>query len=178
MILPHVVFTDPHLPWERSLAITETFSDDDVMPWLAVLPFDINGPGNDQELRLTADQLNGPAAVYTPTDGSSVTQSTTCAVGMPLSQYFQLGATTPSGGTRVIVPPFNTDLDWVNMENDNTPVQVIFMTGTLFNGLFASRNQPSKQDTSQYRYCAVGYPTGLLDLPPKLISSILACAQH
>ncbi|KAL8792182.1 MAG: hypothetical protein Q9195_005204 [Heterodermia aff. obscurata] len=154
MILPHVVFTDPHLPWERSVSIAESFSDDDVMPWLAVMPFDINGPGNDQELRLTADQLNGPTAVYTPTDGSLVTQSTTCTVGMPLSQYFQLGATTPSGGTRVIVPPFNTDLDWANMKNDTTPVQVVFMTGSLFNGLFTSRNEPSKLDTSQYRYCA------------------------
>ena len=178
IVLPNVVFTDPHLPWERSVAIAETFSDDDVMPWLAVMPFDVNGPGNDQELRLTADQLNGPTAVYTPTDGFPVTQSTTCTVGMSLSQYFQLGAITPSGGTRVIVPPFNTDLDWVNIQNDTTPVQVIFMAGSLFNGLFASRNEPSKLNISQYRYCAVGSQTRLLALLVVLMNGKPACAQH
>ena len=80
-----------------------------------------------------------------------MTQSTTCTVEMSLSRNFQVGATTPSGGTKVIVPPFNTDLDWANIQNDTIPVQVIFMAGSVFNGLFASRNKPSKLDINQYR---------------------------
>ena len=158
MVLPHIVFTDPHIPWERSVSIAETFADDDVMPWLAVMPFDVNGPGTEQELRLTSAQLSGPTAVYTPADGSAVTQSTTCTMTMPLSQYFQLGSNTPSGGTTVYVPPFSTDLDWANMQNDTTPVQVIFLSGALFNGIFAARTNSGKLDVSQYRYCAVSLP--------------------
>ncbi|KAL8692918.1 MAG: hypothetical protein Q9218_002144 [Villophora microphyllina] len=155
MILPHIVFNDPHAPWERSVSVANHFSDDDVMPWLAVIPFDINGPAVTQELRLTAEQLSGPGAIYTPSDGSALTPSTTLAVTMPLSQYLQLDVTSSSSGTRVRIPPFRQDLDWADMQNDSTPVQVIFLAGSLFNGLFRSRSDSTKLDLSQFRYCAV-----------------------
>ena len=175
MILPHLVFNDPHVPWERSVRIAETFLDDDVMPWLAVMPFDINGPGADQELRLTDAQLNGPTAVYTPSDGSTVAQSTTCAVTMPLSQYFALGSTVVSGSTVVHIPPFSADLDWANMQNDSTLVNVIFLSGSLFKGLFASNTNASALSVSQYRYCAVSSP---IINPGMSLRSISACQEH
>lgn len=48
-ILPHIIFNDPHLPWEREAfptALRETR-----IPWLAVIPFE------PEELRLTDEQL-------------------------------------------------------------------------------------------------------------------------
>ena len=154
MILPHLVFNDPHTPWERSVSVANNFSEDDFMPWLAVVPFDINAPVT-QELRLTTDQLSGPGAVYTPSDGSAVVQSTSATITMPLSQYLQLGSSSSSNGTKVHIPPFSQDLDWGEIQNDLTLVQVVFLTGTVFNGLFPPRSDPTKPDVSQYRYCAV-----------------------
>ena len=174
MILPHIVFKDPHVPWERSLAIREKFQDDDVMPWMAVAPFDINGWDTPQELRLTAEQLNGPTAIYAPTDGSTVTQSTTAAISMPLSKYFQLGSNASSGGTRVHIPSFSQDLDWANLQNDMTPVQVIFLSGSLFKDLFLSRSNSQVLDVSQYRYCAVS----LTRISMYRIGPLLIAFQH
>ncbi|KAL8832471.1 MAG: hypothetical protein Q9191_000241 [Dirinaria sp. TL-2023a] len=155
MILPHIVFNDPHTPWERAVAVANNdFDDDDVVPWLAALPFDINGPDTAQELRLTSDQLAGSGAVYTPSDGSAVVQSTTATITMPLSQYLQLDSPSSKSATPVHIPPFRTNGDWADMQNDNTPVQVIFMNGSLFCRLFQSRTDAAKLDVSQFRYCA------------------------
>ncbi|KAL8672155.1 MAG: hypothetical protein Q9168_003378 [Polycauliona sp. 1 TL-2023] len=157
MILPHLVFNDPHLPWERSVSVAKTFSDDDVMPWLAVIPFDINATATEPELRLTASQLNGPSAVLPPSQNSAtvqIEQSTTCTIRMPLSQYLQLDSRATASGTSVHIPPFAQDLDWANLQNDSTLVDVVFLSGLLFNGLFRSRSDASRIDTTQYRYCA------------------------
>lgn len=48
-ILPHIIFNDPHIPWERE-AFPTTLKETRI-PWLAVIPFEL------EELRLTDEQL-------------------------------------------------------------------------------------------------------------------------
>ena len=70
-ILPHIVFTDPHVPWERALA-GDVFTEDDRMPWTAVIPFDINGPDAEQELRLSDAEFTALTAPLTTANSPPV----------------------------------------------------------------------------------------------------------
>ena len=176
MILPHCVFMDPHLPFERSVSIAETFVDDDIMPWLAVVPFDINAP-TDPELRLTAAQLDNLTAVLQPPDALTLEQSTTCTITMPLSKYLQLGSNNSGSGIAIHIPPFSQDLDWPDMQNDSTSVEVIFLSGSLFNCLFASRTNSAKLDISQFRYCAVCQTSPYYNLR-EVLNNFIACSKH
>jgi hypothetical protein len=160
MILPHIVLSDAHLPWERlsSPTYTHEASDASILPWLAVLPFDPHGPT--QELLLSATQLNGSQAVYKdPTSTDPLKQSATFTLTMTVAEYLALPQNVPSGGTPVHIPnyavndPRNTDYD--NIKNLDTQMQVIFITGALFRNLFVSTSDPTKIDLGHYKYCAV-----------------------
>jgi hypothetical protein len=152
MILPHIVLNDPHLPWEQPMSGVR--DDEQLMPWLAVLPFDCNALGAEQELRLTPDQLNGNTAVYKDPNNLPVTQSSYFSLTMALKDYFLLGSNQQS--TKVYIPPFSTkDKDFSEIQNLTTPVDVIFLSGKLFKGLFGSKTDSTKLDISQYQYCSV-----------------------
>jgi hypothetical protein len=155
MVLPHIVLNDPHLPWERPMAGVR--DDAQLMPWLAVIPFDCNALGAEQELRLTAAQLNGDSAIYKAPNGSVVQQSSYFTLSMTVKEYFLLGSNPTPQSTKVLIPPFATnDKDFSEIQNLSTPVDVIFLSGKLFKGLFSSKADPTKLDTSQYQYCSVG----------------------
>ena len=150
-VLPHIIFNDPHLPWERSPDLDDQEAKDNVnsLPWLAVIPFDCNGPN--QELRLPLDRLKGPAAVYKKPDGSELKQTATFTISMTLKEYFALSPFPPKGaaGTNIWVPPI-TDVQ----DDLSTIVEVIFMTGKLFKSQFASQSDATKVDIDQHRFCA------------------------
>jgi hypothetical protein len=150
-VLPHIIFNDPHLPWERGPDLDAQESKDNVnsLPWLAVIPFDCNGP--DEELRLPPQRLNGSAAVYKNPDGSELKQTATFTISMTLKEYFALSPFPPTGtaGTKIWVPPID------DVQDDlSTVVQVIFMSGKLFKSQFASRSDSTKVDIDQHRFCA------------------------
>ncbi|ODQ51288.1 hypothetical protein SAICODRAFT_26731, partial [Saitoella complicata NRRL Y-17804] len=153
-VLPHIIFNDEHLPWARN--IQERNSDEeDMIPWLSLFPFDCNDP-TDPELRLTADQLNGPTAIYQNSivqDGVSrlqtTQQSSTYTVSMTVREYLDLPnrATSAPGSTRVHIPPYtdpakNPETEDPSLDS-NIPVQVIFLKFSLFKKLFPIKTAPS-----------------------------------
>ena len=157
-ILPHMIFNDCHLPWARALK-EGTSDDEDLIPWLALFPFDVNGPNS--ELRLSADQLNGTNAIYMTnnTDGTpkKITQSSNFTVSMTLQEYFllpQRKAVAP-GATTVHIPPY-ADLtkypDFAAIKDDKTPVEVIFLSRKLFKNLFAIDTTTKLPDIAEFRY--------------------------
>lgn len=164
MILPHIVLNDPHLPWERlsSPTYTHDASDQSILPWLAVLPFDPQGPGDaygTQELRLSDVQLNGSKAIYRNQNAAPVKQSPMFTLTMTVAEYLKLPDSNIPGSTPVYTPnyavsdPRNTD--YADIKDLATPVQVIFITGILFRQLFCSRIDANKVDLDPYQYCAV-----------------------
>jgi hypothetical protein len=157
-VLPHIVFNDPHLPWERPmLRSAEDVGDpQDLEPWLAIFPFDCNGP--DLELRLSPSQLNGPTAIYSKTDANNnrvvLTQSSAFTLSMTVQEYLALPTTLPPGATKVSIPAFSLDQETFNeIKNDPTPVEVIFLSGKLFKALFPL-SASKTPDLSHFRFCA------------------------
>lgn len=160
-VLPHIVFNDPHLPWERrpEMNTVDIADDKDTLPWLTVVPFDCTGPN--RELELSPSQLNGPSAIHNqPATGSlPLKQSATFSISMTLCDYLNLGtrptiddnASSNTGTSPKVflpgeVPSVQDDL--------TTPVDVIFITGKLFRQLFTMPTDPKTVDVSQYRFCA------------------------
>jgi hypothetical protein len=113
-VLPHIVFNDPHLPWERKV------SDKDITtPWLALLVF------HHDELELAPSALEGvfgtPASQHTPRQSS--TGSFRLSVGG--------SDKTKTRTYKTLFPTFR--------ENSKDPdhVDVIFLTPQLFTNLFS-----------------------------------------
>ncbi|KAH6894192.1 hypothetical protein B0T10DRAFT_589606 [Thelonectria olida] len=77
--LPHVLFTDQYLPWER--VSVDTGDDRSRTPWLALLVF------SQEELQLTPDLLTGDKSLFKDTTLASKTiqPSQTFAINIPLS---------------------------------------------------------------------------------------------
>jgi hypothetical protein len=160
-VLPHVVLSDPHLPWERKIDGADAFPDEEAqhIPWLAVLPFDCNGPA--LELRLSDTQLNGSGAIYktsspapTAMAQEPLKQSASFTLSMTVEDYLQLPAST-TASTKVHIPPFILDTQqYPEIQHDQTPIEVIFLSGALFKSLFGSSTDHTKTDLSPYRYVA------------------------
>jgi hypothetical protein len=142
---------------------THKVSDPCILPWLAVLPFDPNGPqdkAGTRELLLSDPQLNGDKAVYkNPKSSDPVKQSPNFTLNMTVAEFLKLPQAVPPGGTPIHIPnyaiqdPRNTDYN--NIRDLDTPVQVIFLSGMLFHSLFTSESDPAKIDLDHYKYCAV-----------------------
>jgi hypothetical protein len=151
-VLPHVVLTDPHLPWERPI------SSNDEVPWLALLPFDPTG--EDQELRLSEDQLNGTNSPFKKVFAGldQIKQETSLSLKMPLAQYFTLPSlSVDNGGMNIIIPPFSNDQLFDEKKDDQTIVDVIFLTRPMFNNLFLSKSstpESPQTDLTRYKYLA------------------------
>ena len=155
-ILPHIVFNDEHLPWEQKTS-TSSGEDDDIVPWMALFPFDCTGPANPPELMLSSNQLNGVGAVYTPTKTSTVVQSSTFSITMTLQDFLRLESRNGiAGATKVHIPPYpTTKLDL------STSVEVIFLNGNLFNQLFPQKSVGTGADIARYQYAAVRWHASL-----------------
>ncbi|KAK6347974.1 hypothetical protein TWF718_005794 [Orbilia javanica] len=144
-ILPHIVLTDPHLPWERYGTQDKDLNADtrNRVPWMALFTF------TQKELQLP-DQ-----SVFKDTSdklGKPVKQTPTLAVSMAVSDLLALPAadvTTPVS--------FLPDL---SEEDKATRGDFIFVTADLFTSFFSdfddkgNRNIPSSghPDTSMYKY--------------------------
>jgi hypothetical protein len=153
-VLPHIAFNDPNLPWAVPVSATTGGDVEDMMPWLAIFPFDCARDTN-PELRLTTDQLNGSKSIYqkrkadgTLDTSTKLQQSSTFTIPLTVAEYLKLPqmATANVGATAVHIPPFAANLnpvEYADMSADKSPVEVICMTFALFKELFPIITQPA-----------------------------------
>ncbi|KAI0409852.1 hypothetical protein F4802DRAFT_4033 [Xylaria palmicola] len=169
-ILPHIVLTDPHLPWERlgspsqgsnkelrikMKALLEKGVTDDSeiprnrVPWLVIFSF------SQDELRLPPEDLDGPSSIFRDITSAGllkpVKQSGTLTVNMSIADLWNL--------TSDVTTPVTTDLGPETMRDSRG--DFIFVKPDLFTNLFpkidSSTGNPTKgpkPDTSQYQYMA------------------------
>ncbi|MCJ1344692.1 hypothetical protein MMC31_002895 [Peltigera leucophlebia] len=144
-ILPHVVLTDPHLPWERlgSPKLKDNKDDRNRVPWLALLSF------TQDELRLGPEVLDGETSIFKNTSAQlskPVRQTSVLAVNMSVGDLL---ATTD------IVTPVTPNLG--NNISDSRG-DFIFVRPDLFKSLFSTfdssnqRQVPDSPNTSQYKF--------------------------
>jgi hypothetical protein len=120
-VLPHIIFHDPHFPWECS-AVKGTN-----IPWLAVLVFTQN------ELTLSKEEREGMFAKLGPLPP----QSSTLSVSLKVSDFCMR---LPE--EKVIVPNFTIGqkdrlIDGIDGDSN---VNAIFLALDLFKGLFTSND--------------------------------------
>lgn len=125
-IIPHILFNDPHFPWERE--VTAVTDGRNLVPWLALLVF------TQDELKLSAGQLAGSARIF-PRD---VKQSTTLTVNMSISELHQMQM-----GSVITPVPLDDD--------SGTVTDFIFVPTELFQAhvtTYQSNGTPSSKQTS------------------------------
>ena len=148
--LPHVVLTDPHLPWERLAAppAPEDVPERNRVPWLALFAF------TEDELRLAPDVLNGSPNIFSSTSialQKPVKQTDTLAVNMTVSDALAVTDTAS---------PFSTLASNLPDSTKAGRADFVFLPVDLFTSLFSNfddtgtRKIPSKPDTSFYQYMA------------------------
>ncbi|KAI0536514.1 hypothetical protein GGR58DRAFT_475013 [Xylaria digitata] len=169
-ILPHVVLTDPHLPWERlgsprqgtnlelrmkmKALLAENVTESSAVPrnrvpWLVIFSF------SQDELRLPPEDLNGPNSIFRDITNTGlvkpVKQSGTLTVNMSIEDLWNL---TPD-----VTTPVTSELGPANMKDSRG--DFIFVKPDLFTNLFPMKDpnsgNPTKgpgPDTSQYQYMA------------------------
>ncbi|KAI0907854.1 hypothetical protein F4823DRAFT_626001 [Ustulina deusta] len=168
-ILPHIVLTDPHLPWERigsprqgtnmelrmkmkallAKGVTESSEiPRNRVPWLVIFSF------SQDELRLPPEDLDETSGIFRNTSTGlikPVKQSGTLTVNMSVDDLWNL---TPD-----VTTPVTPDLGPVNMKDSRG--DFIFVKPDLFANLFPTTDSDSGNptkgpgpDTSQYQYMA------------------------
>lgn len=165
-ILPHVVLTDPHLPWERlgspkkgtnkalktqmkrvAMGAADKASSipRNRVPWLVMLAF------AQDELRLPPGNLDGPSSIFSNTSNGvlkPVKQSSTMTVNMSIDDLWKLKSDVTTPVTDRLGPPSMKD----------SRGDFIFVQPELFTSLFSTfdgqgnRVKGSGPDTSQYQY--------------------------
>ncbi|EAQ91830.1 hypothetical protein CHGG_00065 [Chaetomium globosum CBS 148.51] len=136
-ILPHVVLSDPHLPWERRGSPKDDALGDkrNKVPWLALFTF------TQDELRLAPDALGGFQFKQTPT----------LAVNMTVEQLWDI---TTANSPVQKTPEWNPDVI------KSAKGDFIFMKPDLFKSLFSTfgddnkREVPATPATTKYKYLA------------------------
>jgi hypothetical protein len=151
--LPHLVFGDPHMPWERKLNnIPDDKSRRERVPWIALLVF---GP---DEVRVASDDLAGSDSIFATTKlaqnaalaGRPVQQSPTFTLDI---SYSDIELIKKKGVASPIPPPE------VGKEA-TTSMEVICIRPTLFNKLITTyengspKNGQTVADVSRYKYLA------------------------
>ncbi|OIW33119.1 hypothetical protein CONLIGDRAFT_163122 [Coniochaeta ligniaria NRRL 30616] len=138
-ILPHVVFSDPHLPWEREVVALakEKEPGRNKTPWLALMAFTAD------EILLPPDELAGSKRIF----AADTWQSSTLSITQKISDL------------RTILP--ENARNCVPADADGTTVaDFLFMTPQIFNSYFAldptKDGQPAQTspDLSAYRFLA------------------------
>lgn len=139
-VLPHIVFKDPHLPWEQEPTFVDRKSEEkdkrNHTPWLLLLTF------SPDELKLDDDTLKGIVAGMADVRAE---QSETMAVRMRVNQAQSLKNVVNA------IPH-----DPVRDEHDaEGPLDAIFVEKDLFMSLFTNPvAKTNKLDVSQYKYMA------------------------
>ncbi|KAF8457873.1 hypothetical protein BDZ91DRAFT_837736 [Kalaharituber pfeilii] len=146
--LPHVVLTDPHLPWDRFASKYPSDHDPEFnrnrVPWLALLVFTAD------ELKLSADELNGSDGLFTNTSlAGNVKQTQTFAINMQVEDVSKIKSTiSPINGLKP-------------EPSDDKTTNVVLVPSKLFAELVTSYdgdgNPVSGQkgpDVSRYKYLA------------------------
>ncbi|RYP91659.1 hypothetical protein DL770_002225 [Monosporascus sp. CRB-9-2] len=164
-ILPHVVLTDPHLPWERlgspsqgtnmelrmrMKALAAGAEGEPVrnrVPWLVIFSF------SQDELRLPPQDLDGPSSIFrntSPGVTKPVTQSGTMTVNMSIDDLWKL--------TSDVTTPVTPDLGPESIKDSRG--DFIFVKPDLFTKLFPASDadgnpvKGSGPNTLQYQYLA------------------------
>ncbi|KAM0256322.1 hypothetical protein ACHAPA_012208 [Fusarium lateritium] len=164
-ILPHVVLTDPHLPWERlgspkggsnktlktqmkrvALGAEKASSiPRNRVPWLVVFAF------AQDELRLPPEDLDGTGSLFSNTSNGvlkPVKQSSTMTVNMSIDDLWKLKSD--------VTTPVTNSLGPASMKDSRG--DFIFVQPELFTSLFSTfddkgnRVKGSGPDTSQFKY--------------------------
>lgn len=142
--LPHVVLSDPHLPWARTASAKPGPGDPDysrnMVPWLALLVF------TQDELKLPADQLN---TLFAGTSlGTAARQTQTFAIRIPVADIAKIKSTISPISALQAEP------------SDDKNTDVILVPSALFSELFTQYDTdgaPVAQagpDVSRYKYLA------------------------
>ncbi|PHH75716.1 hypothetical protein CDD82_4311 [Ophiocordyceps australis] len=162
-ILPHVVLTDPHLPWERlgspkegtnkelkahmklvAQARSDAKAPRNRVPWLVILSF------SQDELRLPPEDLD---SIFKGTSSGvikPVKQSSTMTVNMSIADLWKL--------TSDVVTPVTQNL--VHERNVDDRGDFVLVQSDIFTSLFATydssgnRGTSGGPNTSQYKYLA------------------------
>ena len=150
-ILPHMVFNDPHLPWERSATDTSEDPERNRVPWLALLVF------TQDELRLSTTQLAGLNKILSSdTKQSNKTQSSLLSVSMTINELLALSAKNA-----VVTPIVNDETDPIDQKTLATNADFIFVPSSLFESFVCSYNADGSRDNtktkpevSRYKYLA------------------------
>lgn len=147
-MLPHIVFNDPHLPWERYPGTAYPFigpSTDkrESVPWLAVIVFD------PEDLLLSADEITAlgiPTVLIISTDPTTKASPTKVPPGgaypMSVQQYLSIN--------RFRRVEYDVDSNW-NVDAKGNPLldsiqmsqegmTAIFPTKDMFNTLFGTKD--------------------------------------
>jgi hypothetical protein len=147
-ILPHVVVTDPLLPWERIGSPSENSHpsppDEEQrnrVPWLALLTF------TQDEVRLPTAQLAGDGRTF-PSDQ---VQSTTMAINMTINDLWNAKAGT------VVTPISQNDID---KPDGTTKADFVFVPSALFTSHVSTCDPKTglpvpgqiKPDVDRYKY--------------------------
>ncbi|CAG9999902.1 unnamed protein product [Clonostachys byssicola] len=145
-ILPHMVFTDPHLPWSRSPSPAHIPEDEEKenprsrSTWLALLVFSLD------ELQLSQSQIKHVFQNMPP--DVKLEQSETCTL-RTLARHTPL-----LNGIENLV---NTTgfKEREDARDAAEPTELIMVPGKLFNGLFVAPDGPrDKLDVACYKHMA------------------------
>lgn len=134
--LPHVVFTNPYIPWERGASSASKSR----IPWLAVIAFD------PAELCLTAAQL-GIGGLFAQT--AALQQSATMAV--------RISAGAAAAGSKSVTLPFPTpSVDTQDGIAVDTMLDMVFVDAKLAYALLGAEDTPFQKypDLNKYQYLA------------------------
>lgn len=166
-ILPHVVLTDPHLPWER-LGSPKAGTNEELKAQMKMLALKANAKGaaprnrvpwlvifsfSQDELRLPPEHLDGPSSIFRNTSHGvlkPVKQSTTMTVNMSIADLWKLSSDVTTPVTSRLGPASIAD----------SRGDFIFVQPDLFTSLFSTfdgrgnRVRGTGPNTSQYQYLA------------------------
>ncbi|KAI9648826.1 hypothetical protein NHQ30_003467 [Ciborinia camelliae] len=144
-ILPHVVLTDPHLPWERrmesAISKQEMAEQRNQIPWVALITF------TQEELRLSTEEL---ARIFAETSAQlpkPVKQTPTLAVNMTVGDIWK---------TLDITTAIKEDPLQPKMEKERA--DFIFAPADLFTSLFSPFDEKNERldvenpDPKPYQY--------------------------
>ncbi|KAI0156926.1 hypothetical protein GGR57DRAFT_511261 [Xylariaceae sp. FL1272] len=145
-ILPHVVLTDPHLPWERYGTMSDTGPRGRV-PWLALLSFT-----HDELVIAPAhlDKSTGKMFTDAPTVPDHVVQSTTMAVNLAIGDLWKVEE------KKMVTSPIRPSPG--NDKMKDARGDFIFIKPDVFTSFFSTfdetgvRRVPATPSTSQYQF--------------------------
>ncbi|KAL8286079.1 hypothetical protein RB597_002940 [Gaeumannomyces tritici] len=145
-VLPHVVLTDPHLPWERDGSpLTEGENDPDPrnrVPWLVLVSF------QQDELLLPPEDLEGMFKATSAGVIKPVKQTPTMTVSTSIADLWALGSND-------VTSPVTSDLGPASMKDSRG--DFVFLKPDLFRALFSKfeggkRIDSASPDTTVYRF--------------------------